>query len=99
MRTSRLTVSVMLAAAVAGCARMETAHFEARPGQQALVRDGQPAIVSRLKNSIVIVRPASREFQAGTRPVYVVAINNLTNAPQQFSVAKVSVVQRLNGQI
>jgi hypothetical protein len=72
------------AVAVAGCAQMETAHFQAKPGQEAIVRDGQPAMVSHLKNSIAIVRPASRQFQAGRRPVYVVAMYNLTNASLQL---------------
>jgi hypothetical protein len=94
----RLIAAVALAVAVSGCARMETAHFDARAGQQALVRDGQPAIVSRLKNSIVIVRPASRQFQAGKRPVYVVAMYNLTNAALQFAVANVGVTQTVEGQ-
>ena len=99
MRLAQWGACAALAAVLSGCARMEAVRFEARPGQEAIIRDGQPAIVSRLKNSIVIVRPASRQFQAGRRPVYVVAINNLTNAPQQFSVARISVVQKLNGQI
>jgi hypothetical protein len=82
----------------AACARMETAHFQPRPGQDSLVRDGQPAIVSRQKNSIVLVRPANRQFQAGRRPVYVIAIYNLTNMPLQFSVESVSVVQLAGGE-
>lgn len=99
MRIAQWLALTTLSVVVSACARMEAAHFEARPGQDAIIRDGQPAIVSRLKNSIVIVRPASRQFQAGRRPVYVVAMYNLTNAPLQFSVASVSVTQRLNGQM
>ena len=54
---------------------------------------GNPSIVSRKRSSIVIVRPASRRFASGGRPVFVIGINNLTNVPQNFRVADVQVVQ------
>jgi hypothetical protein len=34
----------------------------------------------------------------GSRPVFVIGINNLTNAPQQFRVSDIQVVQIVNGQ-
>ena len=80
------------------CARLETAHFQPRQGQDNLIRDGQPAIVSRQKNSIALVRPASRQFQAGRRPIYVIAMYNLTGMPLQFTVGSVSVVQLVDGE-
>jgi hypothetical protein len=49
-----------------------------------MMRDGQPALVSRQKNSVVLVRPASRQVQANGRPVFVVGINNLSRASQDF---------------
>src|SRR2546421_737319 len=99
MRGERLLLALSFAALAAGCAQTEIARFQARPGQEAMVRDGQPAIVSRRPNSLVIVRPASRQFQAGRRPVYAVAMYNLTNGPMQFAVANVSVEQVRGGQV
>jgi hypothetical protein len=58
----------------AGCAGPETVRFVAKPQQQALMRDGQAALVSRGKASLVLVRPAARQFAAGGRPVFVVGI-------------------------
>ena len=86
------------AIAVAGCARMETAHFAARAGQDALVRDGQPTIISRRPESIVMLKPATRQFQAGSRPTYVMAMYNSGRGPLQFSLGNVSVVQVAGGE-
>jgi hypothetical protein len=46
-----------------------------------------------------MVRPASRQFKAGKRPVYVVAINNLSGAPLQFSVSNLWVGQLAGGKV
>lgn len=91
MRT--LAVAV-LCAGLAGCVTTETVQFRAsNPNQQALVRDGQPALVSKQKTSLVLVRPASRQLQAGGRPVFVVNINNLSKAPVEFRMGQIEVNQ------
>jgi hypothetical protein len=59
------------------------------------MRDGQPALVSRQKNSIVLIWPASRQLQTNGRPVFVVGINNLSKTPQEFRVAQVEAAQRV----
>lgn len=63
-----------------------------------MVRDGRPALVSRQKNSIVLVSPASRNVQTNGRPVFVVGITNITKQPIDFRVAQVEVTQVVNGQ-
>ncbi|MEY9885250.1 hypothetical protein [Bradyrhizobium sp. CCBAU 43298] len=76
----------------------ETVSFRAsNPQQQALMRDGQPALVSRQKSSLVLVRPASRQMQANGRPVFVVGINNLSKQPVDFRVGQVEAVQHAAG--
>jgi hypothetical protein len=92
----KLRVVVALAAtlSVCGCVT-ETAQFQPGVGQQALVRDGQPAIVSQKAKSLIIMQPALPEFQAGQRPAYVVGIYNLSNAPINFAMANVHVTQTL----
>ena len=67
------------------------------PQQQALMRDGQPALVSRQKSSLVLVRPAARQLQVNGRPVFVVAINNLSRQPVEFRVGQVEAVQHAGG--
>ena len=74
---------LVFCAALGGCVTAgETVSFRAsNPQQQAMVRDGQPALVSRQKGSLVLVRPASRQLQSNGRPVFVVGINNLGKQP------------------
>jgi hypothetical protein len=90
---------VVLCATLGGCvSNGETVQFRAsNPQQQAVMRDGQLALVSRQKNSLVLVRPASRQFQANGRPVFVVGINNLGKAPVEFRIAQVEAVQHVGG--
>src|SRR5438552_2133069 len=88
---------VALCAALGGCvSNSETVSFRAsNPQQQAMMRDGQPALVSRQKSSLVLVRPASRQLQANGRPVFVVGINNLGKQPVEFRVGQVEALQHV----
>src|ERR1700737_3795088 len=88
---------VALGAALSGCVtNNETVQFRtSNPQQQAMMRDGQPALVSRQKSSVVLVRPASRQLQANGRPVFVIGINNFGRAPIDFRVAQVGASQRV----
>ncbi|MET4451765.1 hypothetical protein [Bradyrhizobium sp. RT3b] len=90
---------VALCVALGSCVSTgETVSFRAsNPQQQALMRDGQPALVSRQKNSLVLVKPASRQLQANGRPVFIVGINNLSKQPVDFRVAQVEAVQHAAG--
>jgi len=94
----RVVFATALCAALGGCVTAETVSFKAsNPQQQALMRDGQPALVSRQKNSLVLVRPAARQLQANGRPVFVVGINNLGRQPVEFRVSQVDAVQHVGG--
>ena len=88
----RILCLLALALVCSACMQ-ETVRFQAKPQQQSFVRDGLPALVSQKKDSIVIIRPASRQFQAGGRPVFVVGIRNLTKTPFDFLVGNVQVTQ------
>jgi hypothetical protein len=89
--------SVALCVALGGCvSNGETVAFRAsNPQQQSMMRDGQPALVSRQKSSLVLVRPALRQLQANGRPVFVVGINNFSKGPVDFRVAQVEAVQHV----
>src|SRR3954449_13609534 len=95
----RILGIVALCAALSGCvSNSETVAFRAsNPNQQAMMRDGQPALVSRQKSSLVLVRPASRQLQANGRPVFVVGINNLSRQPVEFRVGQVEAIQHAAG--
>jgi hypothetical protein len=93
----RKIVIVLIAALCASCQTTESVQFQAGLNQDAIVRDGNPALVSKRKDSLVIAQPASRQFQIGGRPVFVVAINNRSSKPLNFRVADISVTQIVNG--
>jgi hypothetical protein len=90
---------VALCAALGGCVTAgETLSFRpSNPQQQAMMRDGQPALVSRQKSSLVLVRPAARQLQARGRPVFVVGINNFGKQPIDFRVEQVEAIQHVAG--
>jgi len=90
-------VALLCAAVVAGCVTTETVEFKPRAEQQAITRDGVPGLVSTRKDSIVIARPAAREFQIGGRPVFVIAIYNRSKSSEEFRVSNVRVTQNVNG--
>src|SRR5260370_24405049 len=87
------------AAAVSGWDTTESVQFRPKQDQQPLMRDGQSALVSRRKNSIVLIRPAAREFRTGGRPVFVVGINNLSKGPLEFRVGDIQATQSINGEM
>jgi hypothetical protein len=99
VRLGAIVIVAAGAAILAGCASPEVARFQPTAGQEAIVRDGNPALVSRKAGSLVIARPATRQFQAGRRIAYVVGIYNLTRGNLLFSVSNVRVGQLRNGQI
>lgn len=93
----RIFCVLALGATVSGCVTAnETVAFRSsNPNQQSLMRDGQPALVSRQKNSLVLVRPAARQLQANGRPVFIVGINNISRGPIDFRVGQVDANQRV----
>lgn len=95
----RVFFPAVLCTVLAGCVSAgETVSLKAsNPNQQSLMRDGQPALVSRQKNSLVLVKPASRQIQPNGRPVFVVGINNLSRSPIDFRVSQVEANQRVGG--
>lgn len=93
----RKLFAISFAFLCAGCVTGEKVAFQPSGDQQAIIRDGQPALVSTKSKSIVIARPASRQFQIGGRPVFVVAIYNRSKEPQNFLVKNVQVTQAVNG--
>jgi hypothetical protein len=99
LRVLAALAGVALAITIGGCASHEVATFQARLGQESIVRDGQAALVSRAKNSIVLIRPAARQFAASGRPVFVVGINNMGPTPLQFRIADIEATQTVNGQV
>ncbi|MFL9828111.1 hypothetical protein [Rhodoplanes sp. SY1] len=94
----RVIVFILLSGLCGACATAEAVKFQPRGQQEAMIRDGQAALVSKRKHSIVLVRPATRQFTSQQRPVFVVGINNIGSAPIEFRVSSIEVVQIVRGQ-
>ena len=89
MRILILVASTLMCSAC----MQETVRFAAKPHQQAILRDGQSALISQKDNSIVMIRPAKRRFATGDRPVFVVGVRNLSDKPLDFYVRDIAVTQ------
>lgn len=95
----RKAALLVLCATLSGCMTAgETLSFRpSNPNQQAMMRDGRPALVSRQRNSLVLVSPAARQQQNYGRPVFVVGINNISRQPVDFRMAQVEAIQHVAG--
>src|SRR4051794_7584832 len=97
MGIDKLVICLVAGLSLAGCASTEGVRFQALAQQQALVRDGRAALVSKKQNSIVMISPAGRQMETGRRPVYVVGLFNNSGNPSDFRVADISVTQSIAG--
>lgn len=95
-------VSSVMAAAVcllcAGCVTDggDTVQFQAKKTQQVVMRDGASTITSRALKSIVTMRSAERKV--GSRPVFIVGIQNVSRQQLEFRLVNVSAMQIVDGQ-
>ena len=99
MAIHKFVICIVAGLSLTGCASTEGVRFQALAQQQALVRDGRAALVSKKQNSLVIIRPAARQMETGRRPVYVVGLFNSSANPSDFRVADISVTQSIGGHI
>jgi hypothetical protein len=90
-------VALLGAFTLCACSSNEAVQFTPRGGQQTMVRDGVPALISRAGNSVVTIRPAARGVSKFGRPVFLVGIQNTSRQPLDFRMADVSVIQVVEG--
>jgi hypothetical protein len=89
----RIVLASACALVAAGCVTTETVRFTPQENQQLLLRDGHHHVVSRTKNTIVGIRPATRQIQPNARPIYILNIQNTSRQPLNFLIANVTVEQ------
>jgi len=90
----RIFTALSCAITLSACVTAETVRFTPQgENQQLVLRDGHHHVVSRTKNSIVGIRPATRQIQANARPVYILNIQNTSRQPMNFIVANMTVEQ------
>ena len=83
---------IAFAVVVAGGCAAPRDDFSLRPsaGQQALVREGVPALLSSKRNT-VFLRPLAPQQEANGRPRFVIAMLNRGKAPATFNVSSIAV--------
>jgi hypothetical protein len=80
---------------IAGCASQKI-ELSAAPGQNAIIRDGIPALVSKKKN-IVMLRPNKTLLKGNPRPAFTVAVRNLGNKPETLLESNITARQTIDG--
>lgn len=80
----------------AACSQPQTIHLAAAPGQEAIIRDGVPALVSRKKH-VVMLRPNSRVIEGSARPAFKIAVTNLGSTPHDLLESSISARQSVDG--
>lgn len=75
----RILGLLMLATAAAGCSSSKI-QLTAGPNQQAIVRNGTPALISR-KTHVVMLRPNTRRVQGSSRPAFTIVVRNQSAKP------------------
>lgn len=80
---------------IGGCASQKI-QLSAAPGQEAIVRDGIPSLISKKKN-LVMLRPNNQLLKGNARPAFTVAVRNLENKPQTLMEANINAHQSVDG--
>lgn len=82
-----LSVGILLL--LCGCASNDHISLVADQSQQALTRDGVPALLST-KRQVVLLRPASSLIQSAGRPAFVIAVYNPGKRPVELRASGIT---------
>jgi hypothetical protein len=99
MRILRLATAFAVSALASGCvtAGTDTIRFQSSSPQQFVaLRDGESVITSRGRSTTVTLKSAQR--QVGSRPSFVVGIDNNSDRPVEFLVERVVAQQRVGNE-
>jgi hypothetical protein len=91
-------ISVLALAALTGCATTEKVELSAGPNQQAIVKDGVPALISP-KRHLVMLRPNNRLIKRGSRPAFTLVVKNQGSVPQTLLESSISASQSIDGKV
>ncbi len=94
----RALVRLFLLACLAeglGCASQKIALVPAAD-QEAIVRNGVPALISRKKN-LVMLRPNTRLLKGNARPAFTLVVRNLGRSPETLFESSITANQVVAG--
>lgn len=90
----RAAVVAVLGVALGACSTHEI-KLAAGAGQEAIVRDGIPALVSRKKH-VVMLRPNNVLLKNNPRPAFTVVVRNAGSSPETLLMSEVTATQLRN---
>ncbi len=67
--------------------------LSAAPGQDSIVRDGVPALISKKRN-IVMLKPNTQVLKGNARPAFTVVVRNHGTEPVTLSEASITAIQK-----
>jgi hypothetical protein len=82
----RAAVAALLLTA---CAKNDAVSLLASNDQQAVTRDGSPALISAKRN-VVMLKASGEEMESGERPTFVVALQNMQADPVNLSPNRIT---------
>ena len=95
MKIGHSTAIAITALLISGCTSQRI-DLAAGPGQEAIVRDGVPALVSK-KRHLVMLRPNNRLLKGNARPAFTLVVRNMGGSSETLLESKISAQQLLGG--
>src|SRR5262249_35551023 len=95
LRPFALAISCVI---LGGCASTDRVDLVAGDSQQAIVRNGTPALVSQ-KRHLVMLSANSRAVKSNARPGFTVVIKNLGRQPETLMMSSFSASSRTSNQV
>jgi hypothetical protein len=86
----------LLCCVLAGCASSQKVLLTAGPDQQAIVRDGVPALISQKKH-LVMLRPSARLIKGNARPAFTLVVRNQSSKPETLLESSITASQSVAG--
>jgi hypothetical protein len=86
-----LIFTLILASLSAGCSSQKI-KLAASPGQESIVRDGVPALVSKKRN-LVMLKPNTQVLKGNARPAFTVAVRNHGTQPITLLETNITAIQ------
>ena len=92
----RADILLISAAVLAGCSSPQRIMLSPGHGQESLVRDGSPALVSQKKN-LVMLRANNRLVESGSRPAFTLVVRNLSSKSETLLESAITAQQTVSG--
>ena len=98
MRKILAATSIFWVIGATGCSAPQKVMLTAAPGQQAIVRDGVPVLVSNKKH-LVMLRPNSRLLKGNARPAFTLIVRNQGRTSETLQEASIHARQTVEGKL